>query len=294
VIVQPPDEPELPKVLHVFVTKGRCYDTAGETPPAKGQVRVTVEPEIFDSLDHHKVKQFLTLIHRGVFPVVDISCCSWVDTCDNPKGLFDFLEFVMSRNGTVRFSDFSLRIARDFLKRVGLELDYDLVPDISGTVKIKFDPEDLKSSQLDDLEMLGQLALEGQADIHAMGGTRRMVIKGDLPDHAKTLIHLERPKVVSPTVPALLVLRKPEMTGRVVLFSCHFAEMKNVKGVDPDRVVSAIRLLQGEEAANEFQNRLADARRRGPVFTGQVASAGVGRLMSATGPSSGPMSAQIY
>jgi hypothetical protein len=204
------------------------------------------------------------------------------------------MEFVLSRDGTVRFSDFSLRVAKEFLQRVGMPLEYKLHPDLNGMVKIRFKPDDLTASGLDDLSLLGELALEGEVDIHAVSGTRRMELEL-VPDYARVLINLDvSDRALSPApvdskqVPCLILLKHPGRLGRVILFSCHFAEMQNVKGVDPDRVASAIRLRQGELAAASFLERIAMAKRMGRAEdVGRMASGAVGGLMSSASASPG-------
>ena len=286
----------LVKVVHVFITNGVCYDRAGFSAPFSGQVRYVLPPTSFEPLNAD-VDQILTLIHRGAFPVVDISCCSWIDNHDLPERVTFFLEFVMFHNGTVRFSDFSLRVAQQFLQRVNMPLNYKLVPDLTGTFTVKFKAQDLVASGLEDLKLLSDLAPNGTVDIHTVNGTRRMVITETLPEYANCLMDFDfssqtRYQFAQPTptamtsTPALILLERSTAKGRIILFSCHFAEVVNIRGVDPQRVASAIRMLQGEEEADKFLAKIEQLKQRGDEEQlERFSSQNVGLLVSSASPS---------
>jgi len=250
-----PSHSELPQDLHIFVTSGHCYDQAGMTLPIGKQQRLVIPPNLFDELNSPWVKFILTLLHEGVMPTVDISCCSWIDTHELPINTVYFLEFTMTRGGTVRFSDYSLNVAKSFLSRVGLSWDYDISPTLNGNVKLLFNPANLKATKLVDLSILADLGMSGEAIVHAMSGTRKILVKGDMPGYVNPVISLED------GTPALVVIQRPATEGRVILFSCHFCEITQIHNVDPDRVASAIRLLEGEQAAKEFLERIANVRK---------------------------------
>jgi hypothetical protein len=272
----------VPDVVHLFVTEGSCYDSAGEQKPVDRHFRAIVGPGFFDDLEDPWVKTVMTLIHRGAQPVVDMSCCSWIDQHDLPERLAHFLEFVLSRNGTVRFSDFSLRVGLEFLKRIGMPFEASLHPDLSGKVAMSFVPEELRATGLMDLRVLADLGEAGSVAIEAMPSTRRMVV-GSVPDYARVAIRLKETGD-----PALVLVQRPDRLGRVVLFSCHFSELTCVEGVKAERVASAIRMLRGEEAAQEFMSNVQRAQKVSQECYEEEVNNNVAQILSACPASSSP------
>lgn len=270
---------EKPAVLHIFVKKGRCYDKAGYISPGNDQIRMIVGPKLFDDYNSYWFRVIMTLILNGACPVVDISCCSWIDQNHLSLNLRHFLEFVLKRGGTVRFCDFALREGIVFIREIGLNLDITLCPTLKGEITLNFDPEVVASTGLADLQLLSDLAVNGEFKIHAMISTRKMALTNRLPVGVQQLIQL------STGEPAMLLIKLPNYLGQIILFSCHFAEINSIRGVDPERVASRIRLTRGQEAANQFLDEVNQTIAYGDqAGLNRTVSVAVSEIMSATSP----------
>ncbi len=269
----------VPEYLHIFVQEGSVYDTCGSYKPCDNTVRVVVSSRSFEAYDtDENMLRIMSLLHSGAKPAVDIACCSWTQNIEAlPHRLTQFLEYVLSLDGTVRFSDFSLSAGISFLGHIGMPVDgMKLVGDINGLVDVKFNPAKIKDSGMDDLSIIGDVALGGRLQIKAMPGTMRMALS-DVPDYATVLMTIDwktevntpgldyddettNDEVEGSTYPCLVSLQKPDMPGRVVLFSLHFGEIKGAMEIDADRLEKIIFNRLGEGEARRFRNGITLAR----------------------------------
>lgn len=271
---------QTPTGVHLFLFRGEPYDKTAFVPPARNLVRYVFSDELLESSDDPMLNEILALVQSKIPVTLDISCCGWIDQQQAPAIVKQFIDFVLSCDGTVRFSDFALRVAKEYLNSTGFDVDYTLVSDISGKTKLKFDASDLAKVALQDLNILSELAQSGEITVRAMSGTRRMS-QARFPDYAKVLMRVG-------TDPALVLLEHPQYRGKIILSSCHFVEMVHVRDADPERVMAAVRMTQGNDAANRFMAEFqsisascgADA---GDMFIGNQ----VGAILSASdsGPS---------
>lgn len=250
-----PIHPQDVKVVHIFITEGSCYDKAGFLSPPPDQIKYVLPPSSFEIIEYkfsNDVIEIINLVRLGAFPVADVACCSWANECPYPERIYQFLEFVIAYNGTVRFSDFSLRLAKPFLRKIDMPFTFRLDNNLNGKYKLRFDNQELLDTRLNDLCLLSRLAPSGTIDIYATRDTRRMIID-HLPPYAKILMTLE---TLSPC-PCYVLLERPYKSGRVILFSCHFSEILNIHHLDRYVVADEITRIQGKTAADQF---FADAK----------------------------------
>lgn len=279
------------KIVHLFFHRGDLYDRAGLTKGDKNQLRCCLDVDATESDDNPFLIKVKKLIEdEGAIPCVDVSCCSWFGSNFPSERLYSFMDYVLFHNGTVRFSDYSISSGKRYLEKIGLPLSFEIVNDLEGPIKIKFDPNELKTSGMEDLILLGELtsSASGECTVNALCGTRRMCFDNtNLPPYAKVLIWIHK-KDTEP-FPGLIVVQRPgSNTSKIVLWSLHFSALSDAGAVDPLRIETEIRNRHGPAAATRFANDISIASRtQGEDGIRAVASIALSEIMSSLSPSPG-------
>lgn len=237
------------KLLHIFICSDVYYDTAGFSEPTLDQIRVLINPIILHDTKNNILLQILTIIHSGIKVVVDVSCCSHWTISDGDNHLMEFLDFIIIKNGNIRFSDFALCVAKKYLFHADIDFDFDTVNDIHGKIEVHFEPTVLKSSNFKDLITLGEIAPSGKITINTLNSTRRMVIS---PEYLKKCnIYLKKS---DNDVPILVSIH--HQNSDIQLMSCHYSEIIRISDIDTNKLLDIIRLERGQEYANRIEHML--------------------------------------
>lgn len=133
------------KIVHLFFHRGDLYDRAGLTKGDKNQLRCGLDVDATESDDNPFLIKVKKLIEdEGAILCVDVSCCSWFGSNFPSERLYSFMDYVLFHNGTVRFSDYSISSGKRYLEKIGLPLSFEIVNDLEGPIKIKFDQMNLR------------------------------------------------------------------------------------------------------------------------------------------------------
>lgn len=272
------------KIVHYFFSRGILYDNISQKFVSENKKIVSLDVSAFDEESEGRLLEAKHFIDVERFlPCVDLSCCSWFDSHFPSKNLYSFLKYIVSQSGTVRFSDFSIAAGQEFIKQLELPLNFNIIDDLQGQVKIKFNPSDLIESKIEDLVLLGKLAEDGECYINAMQRTRRMHFKNKtVPSYVKILIWICDENGES--FPGLIVIQHPSFSGKIIIWSLHFSELSNVGKVDAKKLEHEIRKLEGEASAKQFMKDILESEMIGEDCVKSTIGGALARIVSSQSP----------
>lgn len=125
---------------------------------------------------HRNLRRLVTDI-RQVQPdsvVFNWECCSGCCREHFPDGavVMNLVKHILDQGHMVMFSDFSLKaLIKEWKEDLLGPNPFKKVSEFGGTFQLRFDPEMLQECPSAQLQKLGELAGDGKAHLHAMGGT---------------------------------------------------------------------------------------------------------------------------
>jgi hypothetical protein len=208
--------------------------------------------------------------------VFNFECCSDAGShgftrrqcCDLRGSIMQTVKQALDRGFMVIFGDFSLKaLIKDWDQSLLGPLPFKQVGEVSGTVRLHFNREDLIECPSSQLQCVGQLCGDNFAGVHAVGGTIQFTVKHKWVAtdvyQLQILTVAEAPadyrgprvKVGKYTGTAGHVLLRYQSGGMLLVSATHWIELTNVNA-DESVVAHVLMERQGKFASERFKKEL--------------------------------------